>query len=1367
MIVVCLQILIVFAISAICHSQPVVSTLLVEPRTTAHYFQAKDVNERCEDLISVWKSILLQDHISVEIVSDNSIPDDLQKFDLIILPGTLCLSNKSLESIDKYVSTGEGGLLLTWGTGFRDEYGKWRGASFIGNHFGVAPKKSNRRTNQQLSLRLRDGYPGTLSIDPGYRLKLTSAHTPLFLPDNEVSSSAGYWSEDKFDPGILPEQNSQTGYAIRQTETGSRIAWFGCNLDQLEFNDSNNEHVKRVFHELIEWLSGSGISSISPWPKGYNAAMVIHGNYRTEIDKIQQAQSIFNQKKVAATFSILTRNIKKNISSLKSIDTKHFEFCLIGDTDTELSGLDVKEQVRIIQNYMDCYNNTNIVPIGFLPAFQTYDDNTIEALFQNGIKYLLANNLSNQAVPFASIQDFTDSEIVIFPKVDLNDYDIIHRLKATDPERIAEIMISDAEKKWALNGLYRFTYHSDITSPENLELIADKIIKKAKSKKNVWLGSTSEIAEWRLKLSKLLITQNINEDQLDLHISNNGNYAIKKTVLRILPPRNIPAERMSTVSLSQSTTFDVIDGVFYLNLPELEPGKVFRATFEKRSGIPLSATTKKFLSILFRVSLFIAGAFIVALIWWFLRRAKRSVNILDPEGNQRVNSESTHYSIYDEKERPRIVSGTVKSFKIPEVDEEEPREKVVQISNNDGKEGLENESGKITPDLTDKIHNNEDVSGIIEPVSPNNASDDIRQSTPSKSKKDGSSPEAQSQADELYELIVTGSIANDTSVSGKEKIKKLKEQLARRKLSIAKQPVSQNDGQIGPQSDERIIEATELTQPDLITVPPSSSDREINIETAPIKQNGTTDFQEFQAEGEIPEDTGQIETTGENTPVNQAPEKHKQLEQVDNFTTLTPPVTTNSSSKPEQVLQPAKTSAPIPTVETEAYSKPEQVLHLVKKTSPKPLDEAESSPKPKQVLQPAKKTPPIRPDEIESTEKSEQVLQSEGITAPKPPVNTKSAVEPEQVLQSAKITAPLPPVNTKSAAESKQVFQSAKITAPKPPVKIKSAAETEQAFQSAKITAPKPPVRTKSVAEPEQVFQSAKITAPKPPARTKSAKKPEPPLHSARITTPERLSGIKTRKQTVKVTQSGSISPSKTPAKRINSANSIRAIQNGEASTPGSPRFENPGQKVLSGKISAPRPPQLKNRKASGSLNKHSNRITAPEPPRVKKANDDSKRTMGSRKVTAPKPPMKMKPKSNIISDDRQIKKPNKVVMKKSQKISSDSGTHLRSIAPPPPGLKKKVLSSEHTKIKSQKIAKTSGRSSLRKGSALRTTAPIPEKKSANQKKTTVQNPQKKHQANPGVSQGMKEQSGQLFRKTTISAKPKVVKQKSVATDWK
>ncbi|MBT7616458.1 MAG: hypothetical protein HN590_04150, partial [Calditrichaeota bacterium] len=662
--VVVLHSLLVFAIATFCHSKPITTALLIEPRTTAKYFQAEDLDRRCSELISNWEAFLDPSLFKIEIASDTALPDDLGKFDIVILPGTLCLSDKSLSDIDEYISGG-GGLLLTWGTGFRDEDGTWRGAAFIEKQLGIPPKKSRRKINQGFSLRLRDGQPGTMSIDPGYKFNLTSSHTPLYLPKNDVSISAGYWADEEFNPNIMPEDKSQTAFVIHQSESGSRIAWFGCTLDKLEIDESNDKQVKLVFQELLGWLSGGSISSINPWPKGFNASMLIQANFFAEFSKIEHTQDIFDHLGVAATFNILSKTSTENVDAINSINTKRFEIGLLGDKNAPFAGFDIDEQVIRLKNHIDFFDDLHIKPSGFNPALNTYDRNTIEALYKLGIEYLFAADRSNPVVPFNFRENSTDSEIILFPKNELDDLDIKYKLQVSGRDKMIEIMSSEAEKIWDLNGLYKFSFHSDITLSKDLEYIAKKIVKKAESKKHIWIATANDIATWRKQISELTVKSQLIDKQIELQISNNGITSVKGCVLRVFPPRFIPAERMAASSLSRSTTFDVIDDVFYMNVPELEPGEVFTATLEKRSGIPLSAATKKFFANLFKVSIYLFFAFLIALVWWFIRKKRKSVNILDPDGNLRNEDTSNHYSIYDEKEKLESATGNVNSVNVP------------------------------------------------------------------------------------------------------------------------------------------------------------------------------------------------------------------------------------------------------------------------------------------------------------------------------------------------------------------------------------------------------------------------------------------------------------------------------------------------------------------------------------------------------------------------------------------------------------------------------------------------------------------------------------------------------------------------------
>lgn len=89
------------------------------------------------DRISGFEQTLIQSHIPFDTITDDMLETNLGSYDVLILPGALCLSDRQIEVIQRYVRNG-GGLISTGPTSLCTEDLESRGDYGLRGVFGMA-----------------------------------------------------------------------------------------------------------------------------------------------------------------------------------------------------------------------------------------------------------------------------------------------------------------------------------------------------------------------------------------------------------------------------------------------------------------------------------------------------------------------------------------------------------------------------------------------------------------------------------------------------------------------------------------------------------------------------------------------------------------------------------------------------------------------------------------------------------------------------------------------------------------------------------------------------------------------------------------------------------------------------------------------------------------------------------------------------------------------------------------------------------------------------------------------------------------------------------------------------------------------------
>lgn len=166
---------------------PVANIGIYYSRATRISYQKKSVeDDQFGDDIRGMESVLMENHIPHDFIPDDQlIKERLEKYKVVLLPNTRCMSDKEVGLLKDYVKNG-GNLVATYCSSLFDEDGKERKDFGLAGVFGAnyAGKRENTR---------RDNYQFILD-----------RHHPLVAPDSEQTEllfNAGFTALTKPVPG--------------------------------------------------------------------------------------------------------------------------------------------------------------------------------------------------------------------------------------------------------------------------------------------------------------------------------------------------------------------------------------------------------------------------------------------------------------------------------------------------------------------------------------------------------------------------------------------------------------------------------------------------------------------------------------------------------------------------------------------------------------------------------------------------------------------------------------------------------------------------------------------------------------------------------------------------------------------------------------------------------------------------------------------------------------------------------------------------------------------------------------------------------------------------------------------------------------
>ena len=219
---------------------------------------------------------------------------------------------------------------------------------------------------------------------------------------------------------------------------------------------------------------------------------------------------------VKATFSIVAKTLDKHGDFIKSICDREIEFAIHGYSHVDYSKLDAREQSEQIKKAVEIFKKFGIKPYGFRGPYLQSNDNTLNALKENGLLYDSSHSVHWNVVPKeylkrnaysynlalklyepkdakTSFLPYSINGIVRIPVSLPDDEMLIDRLNIKNQKILGKIWLKILEEINEKGGVFILQLH-----PERIPFAIDALkmlLDEANGKnENVWISSLKELA---------------------------------------------------------------------------------------------------------------------------------------------------------------------------------------------------------------------------------------------------------------------------------------------------------------------------------------------------------------------------------------------------------------------------------------------------------------------------------------------------------------------------------------------------------------------------------------------------------------------------------------------------------------------------------------------------------------------------------------------------------------------------------------------------------------------------------------------------------------------------------------------------------
>jgi hypothetical protein len=489
------------------------------------------------DNIATWKKFLGDQKLKFEIISDQNIEEGgLSKYKLVVLPGTKSISDREALQIKKYLENG-GSVFATGGIGSFSNDGKWRGWEYLNQVFGLQFSHELKPDEFTKIHTVCGSLPITANIPTGFPLKVATWDRPMAVEVLDPrTTQVSFWYNYRMDDGLVREEiKKSAGIAYGNFGKG-RFMWMGFELNSIIGVQEDYILFDRLFSNSIKWLMYSPIAYVRDWPTGYEAAAVIMPVLTDNPENINNLLPIIKSEGISATFFVNPSLAETNSEIIRKVSSYGEIGALVdigylnsvSDRSNKLNSYnDQLNKLSSAKNRLEKISASTVS--GVLPYYGLFDNNTLNAVINSNLKYVLTDSLTDRSVPKTIIRG--DKRIVTMTKTARDDYEIIRDFGLVLPQFQFYTYQEDIDRVLFEGGMYILKLHTDYQCKEDYVGVVKDVIKELKKKK-FWISTATEIQKWYEKRDYIEIkTDRRGKTRVALKVSNPGVEAINNLVI--------------------------------------------------------------------------------------------------------------------------------------------------------------------------------------------------------------------------------------------------------------------------------------------------------------------------------------------------------------------------------------------------------------------------------------------------------------------------------------------------------------------------------------------------------------------------------------------------------------------------------------------------------------------------------------------------------------------------------------------------------------------------------------------------------------------------------------------------------------------
>ena len=496
-----------------------------------------EVYDSYKEQAEFWHNHLRNKNYQSTIINDQELLHELYKYNLLILPFTLCLSESQISAVKEFLELGKG-VIFTHSSGNRDENGEERAEwSLTSDVLGGRPFYPAIDENTvEVSYTLISPTPLTVNTPPGWKTEIYTYDQPMAinLVETRAQESAHWRVVRQLDESEFSSVSHHTAVAYGNYTRG-RFVWMGFNPSGIIEAPDVWLHFDRLLDSAVHWVTYRAVAGKPYWLTNKAAATFVVVPQRDYVRALALNDLFLNQNikpafLVDSNQASFYRRILEQISSNSEISAQVSDLFV----PSAVSRAEIERKARAAKSSLEDILNRRI------SGFGAENDRILnyETIGRMGYEYvwLWGEEGSIPSTKRTNVQSLFRKrrDTVTFYQSGRSDALLLEQYNNPTPDKILEELKKDFNETYRTGGLYTLTLHTHLLGSERYQPILNQFLEYIK-KRDVYIASPEDIARFWRKYDNLTIRIEETSRRINLMITNESRDMIDSSLVFLYP----------------------------------------------------------------------------------------------------------------------------------------------------------------------------------------------------------------------------------------------------------------------------------------------------------------------------------------------------------------------------------------------------------------------------------------------------------------------------------------------------------------------------------------------------------------------------------------------------------------------------------------------------------------------------------------------------------------------------------------------------------------------------------------------------------------------------------------------------------------